>query len=235
MLKLKRSIKRLFSWSAAPEFKASGDQDYLSAYADFVNQRVAKDPHEAIGGYWEVLGELQLEFLKARGLKPEHTLLDIGCGTLRGGRLLIDFLEVGKFAGYDISQAAINFAEKLISREGLTHKEPKVFYTMEGLDARELSGKTFDFLWAQSVFTHLGPQYIEEHFAQCGDLMHEGSKFYFTYEEADQFRIEREVDFAYPYTYFEELALKFGFAIKNLSDQYPHLRGQGILELSKPK
>jgi len=232
---IKRIIKRLITRRSDPQFKRANHQDYLNAYAEFVNKRVARDPHEAIGGYWEELGALQLQFLKAQGLQASHTVLDIGCGTLRGGRLLIDFLEPKKYTGYDISQAAVSFARELIASEGLENKDPRVFWSMKGLADPELRRMKFDVLWAQSIFTHLEPDYIEQHMAQCGALMHEESKFFFTYEEADQFRVEREVDFAYPYSFFEKLAKRYGFQLRDLSAQYPHPRGQRILELRRSK
>ena len=56
-----------------------------------------------IGGHWEALGKLQFDYLVANGLKPGHRLLDIGCGTLRGGRHFIRYLAPGGYTGIDIS------------------------------------------------------------------------------------------------------------------------------------
>ena len=36
---------------------------------------------DMVGGMWDEIGRLQFEFLRARGLKPNHRLLDIGCGS----------------------------------------------------------------------------------------------------------------------------------------------------------
>lgn len=38
-----------------------------------------------VGGLWDEIGLLQFEFLKSRGLKPHHVLVDIACGSLRAG------------------------------------------------------------------------------------------------------------------------------------------------------
>jgi cyclopropane fatty-acyl-phospholipid synthase-like methyltransferase len=43
-----------------------------------------------IGGLGELMGDHQLQFLVDQGLKPEHRLLDIGCGSLRLGVKAID-------------------------------------------------------------------------------------------------------------------------------------------------
>ncbi len=46
-----------------------------------------------VGGLWDELGKLQLDFLTESGLKPSHKLLDIGCGCLRGGVHYVKYLE----------------------------------------------------------------------------------------------------------------------------------------------
>ena len=67
--------------------------DYLTAYVRHSDIRAKKDPKSAIGGKWDILGPLQYEFLLRNGLLPHNTLLDYGCGTLRGGRFFIKYLE----------------------------------------------------------------------------------------------------------------------------------------------
>ena len=62
-----------------------GKGDYLEVYANRTNLLVDVDPKMAIGGIWDEMGAKQFELLKRNGLEPHHSLLDIGCGTLRGG------------------------------------------------------------------------------------------------------------------------------------------------------
>lgn len=76
---------------------------YSEAYSRYTDLRVRSDPQQAIGGHWEALGKLQFDYLVANGLKPGHRLLDIGCGTLRGGRHFIRYLAPGGYTGIDIS------------------------------------------------------------------------------------------------------------------------------------
>lgn len=44
-----------------------------------------------VGGQWDELGIFQLKLLQSFGLHPEHTLLDVGCGALRGGIRFAEF------------------------------------------------------------------------------------------------------------------------------------------------
>src|SRR5256714_13012220 len=51
--------------------------------------------------FWDYLGKLQLDYLVEQGLKPEHYVLDVGCGPLRAGVHFIGYLEPGHYAGVD--------------------------------------------------------------------------------------------------------------------------------------
>jgi hypothetical protein len=56
---------------------------------------VDPDWHRRVIGnvpHWEYMGKLQLDYLVERGLKPEHNLLDVGCGPLRAGIHFIEYL-----------------------------------------------------------------------------------------------------------------------------------------------
>lgn len=77
--------------------------DHLARYARHTDRRVELDPKAAIGGMWEEIGQLQIDFLKSEGLLPAHRLLDIGCGTLRGGRHFIGYLDAGRYTGTELS------------------------------------------------------------------------------------------------------------------------------------
>jgi SAM-dependent methyltransferase len=207
--------------------------DYLAAYRADTDQQVQVDPHSAPGGMWEDIGRLQFDYLVGRGLQPGHSMLDIGCGTLRGGRHFIGYLEPGRYTGMDISSAAIEFAGELVEKEGLADRRPElvVSWNMD-LTFREFEGRTFDWLLAQSVFTHLKPPHIEECFAHVGTVMHDDSSFYFTWAEAERYTERTVKDFSYPFSFFEELAQRFGLRVERLDD-YDHPRGQRMTRLTR--
>jgi len=217
--------------SKMPAFIQNPEMNYLEAYADYVNQRISVDPKEAIGGRWDEIGRLQFDFLIARGLKPNHHFLDIGCGTLRGGRHFIKYLDSGNYWGFDISQSAIDWGASYI-QEIEPQKQVYLFHNMENLGHAKLQNNQFDFLFAQSVFTHLPPEIIEEYFSTLGNLMNKSSRFYFTYDESPSFQIEREVDYLYPKKFFTDLASKYHFLIRDCAANYPHPRDQKMIELT---
>lgn len=65
------------------------------------------------GKYWEKRGRFQLDFLIKLGLKPHHTLLDVGCGPLRGGIHFINYLNIGNYWGIDFNEGFIEIAKTI--------------------------------------------------------------------------------------------------------------------------
>jgi SAM-dependent methyltransferase len=214
------------------EFYAS--RPYLEAYSEHTDALVERDPQLAVGGLWDQIGELQFAFLVRQGLQPHHTLLDIGCGTLRGGRHFIEYLEPGNYTGMDISANAIAYGRQLVEEEGLSEKRPKLLVSEnKNLKFEELAGEAFDFLLAQSVFTHLEPDHITECLRHVGRIMSDDSVFYFTFNEASRFSRSGLTVFRYPVSFLRTLADENGFAFVDLSAEYRHPRTQRMVALSK--
>jgi SAM-dependent methyltransferase len=200
------------------------EHDYLTAYSKHTDLRVQLDPHAAVGGSWEKMGKHQFRFLKAQGLKPHHTFLDIGCGTLRGGRHFIRYLDAGNYVGMDISPKALEYAHDLVNQENLWEKTPSLILNAgKDLKFEELGGRRFDFLLAQSVFSHLKGEHISECFAHLNRVMNPGSIFFFTFFDEDSFAVKSSLkEFGYPFSFFESLAKVQGFKIEDCSPRYKH-------------
>lgn len=221
-----RRLLRWFRWDADVP-RVYEERKYIEAYSWHTDLRVARDPHEAVGGMWEEIGQLQLDFLLGMGLRHADRLLDIGCGTLRGGRHFIRYLSQGGYTGIDISEEAIAYADSLVEMEGLAAKRPRLLVSRNrDLKFEEFAGETFDVLLAQSVFTHLPPEHIEECFQHVSSIMHPASTFYFTYTEAPEFTQTRVEGFRYPRTFFQHLADRYNLHLADHSADYPHPRGQ---------
>lgn len=224
--------ERLIAWKNAVVERIKRRGDYLANYRDSTDRRVEQDPHAAIGGMWDVIGPLQFEYLKKRGLEPHHRMLDIGCGTLRGGRFFIRYLAPAGYTGIDLSPKAIEAGKKLVAEEQLTDKRPRLLVGTGALTFAELAGETFDFLLAQSVFTHLKEEHIDECFAHVGRVMKPTSAFYFTYTHRPEQGAKTWKGFTYPFSFFERLAARHGVKVEALDD-YDHPRGQKMVVLTK--
>ena len=63
--------------------------DHISYYRAVMRSDTRADPDAAVGSRsrerWLALGAMQFDYLLGHGLRPEHRMLEIGCGNLRGG------------------------------------------------------------------------------------------------------------------------------------------------------
>ena len=146
-------------------------------------EEIAAGRHRAmIGGMWKEIGLLQLEFLKGRGLLPEHTLLDVGCGPLRGGIPLIGYLEPGHYYGLDINESLIEAGKMELAGAGLADRKPHLL--VDDRFAFSRFGTMFDVALAQSVFTHLFMNHIGRCLVEVGKVLKPQGRFYATFFRA---------------------------------------------------
>lgn len=128
-------------------------------------------------GYWKEMQEYQLNLLKKMGLKPYHTLLDIGCGPLSGGLAFIPYLDSGHYVGIDIRSNSIAEAHIQVAKAGLADKTP--FLAVSSTFGRnELGDLKFDYVWASQIMYHFDPEKIESCLEQVSARLKPDAKFY---------------------------------------------------------
>lgn len=136
----------------------------------------------AVGGMWKEIGKLQFNFLVEQGLRPEHYLIDVGCGSLRGGIHFIRYLESGHYFGIDINKDLLDAGKHELKRNNLAHKSPTLV-EMGNFDILSLKQK-FDYALAQSVFTHLPLNNIIRCIINIEKSLVQGGRFYATFFES---------------------------------------------------
>lgn len=109
---------------------------------------------------WEAKRRFQIDFLLEAGLKPHHKLLDFGCGTLRGGLPLIEYLDPGHYYGLDVRIETLKEACNELEESGMDHKKPTLIHCHDLSSLVFVGG--FDFIWAFSVLIHLSDIRLEE-------------------------------------------------------------------------
>jgi SAM-dependent methyltransferase len=106
------------------------------------------------------VGRLQLVSLLQEGLQPSSSVVDIGCGCLRGGYWLIHFLDPDRYFGIEPNEEMLKLGtDYFLEPETLRAKQP----TFDGNADFDLSGfgVSFDYFLARSVWTHASKQQIE--------------------------------------------------------------------------
>ncbi|MEI6816553.1 MAG: class I SAM-dependent methyltransferase [Bacteroidota bacterium] len=102
---------------------------------------------------WKIKRDFQIDYLKSVGLKPEHYLVDIGCGTLRGGIPLIEYLQEGHYYGIEFRDFVLEEGRKELKENNLENKVP-VLLVSKDLATLSMDAQ-FDYMWAFSVMIHM--------------------------------------------------------------------------------
>jgi cyclopropane fatty-acyl-phospholipid synthase-like methyltransferase len=153
-------------------------------------QRLPDGWHRAaVGGLWETMGALQLGFLVSEGLTPQDRLLDVGCGSLRGGLHFVGHLDPGNYAGIDIDGRLIEAGREELRQAGLADRRA----TLRVTDRFDVDGLgEFQFALAQSVFTHLPFNVITRCLSCVEEVLVDGGRFYATFFANLDRRLRRE-------------------------------------------
>ena len=153
-----------------------GVADPLRAKRGFEEYRAHVGPAE----FYDVLTAIQFNLLTALGLRDEHYLLDIGCGSLRAGRLFIPYLRPGHYFGIEPLPWLI---EEGIAREigdaMIAIKRP-TFSNDENFTLTTFN-RQFDFMIAQSIFSHTSQAQIRRCLAEAKTALGPGGIFAATY------------------------------------------------------
>ena len=138
---------------------------------------------EEVGGAWDEIGPLQCEYLVQQGLQPQHRLIDVGCGAMRGGIHFARYLDPGNYYGIDVNDTLIDAALRLeVPAAGLADRVPAGNLKVTD-DFNSDFGVAFDYALAQSVFTHLPLNHIRLCLTQLAKVMAPGGRFFVTFFE----------------------------------------------------
>jgi SAM-dependent methyltransferase len=202
---------------------ASESEDVGALGVPSPRHRAYVGPAEA----YDLMAAAQFNLLTALGLREKHRLLDVGCGSLRAGRLLIPYLLPDRYCGVEPDRELVEAGiRNELGEDVVKLKRPRFFY---GADFRfETFGETFDYAIAQSVFSHAGLAQVELCVQRLAAVTHPESLFVATYFEGE--RDYAGAAWVYPecVTYRAEtmkrIADAAGFASRSLS--WPHRHGQ---------
>jgi SAM-dependent methyltransferase len=108
---------------------------------------------------WKMKRDFQIRFLKSVGMAPEHYVLDLGCGVLRGGLPIIDYLDEGHYCGIESRKAVLDEGIKALREASLQAKAPTLL-VIDDLSEIVLEQK-FNFIWAFSVLIHMKDEILD--------------------------------------------------------------------------
>ena len=83
---------------------------------------------------YDFMGATQFRLLCSLGLRAHHQVLDLGCGSLRAGRFLINYLEPGNYCGIEPNKWLIDEGIKeQVGDSLIVIKKPCAHLTINGI------------------------------------------------------------------------------------------------------
>jgi hypothetical protein len=185
-----------------------------------------------VGGRWDEIGKMQLDFMVSRGLKPESVFLDVACGSLRGGVHFIPYLDRGNYLGIDKEKFLIQRGLSQELPRGMREEKQPEFVVSDSFEFERFS-KVPDMSLAQSLFTHLVVPDIELCLGKLRAFVHPGHEFYVTFltgeSDANPTESDPHKGFFYTPEQLAEFGGRHGWGANYIGD-WEHPRGQLMMQ-----
>jgi len=110
---------------------------------------------------YDLIAAMTFNLLTTLGLRQHHSLLDVGCGSLRIGRLLIPYLNQGKYFGVEPNEWLVEEGINGELGQSLVEIKRPTFLFSESPTSIVQAESAFNFAVAQSIFSHCGLDLIK--------------------------------------------------------------------------
>jgi SAM-dependent methyltransferase len=152
------------------------------------------------GDFRAVGNALVDQLVLTAGLRPDHHVIDIGCGSGRLALPLTNFLRRGRYEGFDIDPDMIAWC-----RRSITPRHPDFGFSLVDVanshynptgaqsagDVRfPFADKRFDMAVATSLFTHLLPPSVENYAAETARVLAAGGTLFATFCLVDEVALD---------------------------------------------
>lgn len=119
------------------------------------------------------------------GLKPYHTCVDYGCGSLRVGQHFIGYLQSEKYLGLDIVSDFYEIGKALIPASIFKEKKPR-FSTINPTTIKIVLLQQPDFVFSFAVLKHVSPRELDVFFNRIVNMMSSHTLAVITFNQAEQ-------------------------------------------------
>lgn len=177
---------------------------------------------------YDTTAALQFSLLTLLGLREHHTLLDVGCGSLRAGRLFITYLSQGNYYGIEPNRQIVQEGiEKETGRDLIALKQPTFSYNAD-FQATHFDTR-FDYVLAHSIFSHASCAQVCRCLGEVKKVTKPNAIVVATFREGEtNYKGDKWVypdTITYTAEYIQALVAQQGLA-SQLLRQYPHPRSQ---------
>ena len=122
---------------------------------------------------------------RAMGLREKHYLLDVGCGSLRIGRLFLMYLRPGRYYGIEPNDWLLLEAIRNEVSQGLIELKRPEFSLRDDLQL-SVFDRRFDYILAQSIWSHAAPQQVQRCMYEGRKALKAGGRMVATFFEREE-------------------------------------------------
>lgn len=161
---------------------------YEHFYADIVLRRLRRQgAHDAIGGAARPIRAATelLDVMAAHGMRTCHRFIDYGCGSLRLGRAVMEYLDPCRFAGMDVAGEFLDLGLQFIGAELVAAKRPRL-HVISPAALREAAHWQPDYVGSWHVCSKVPWRELPRYFASIIGLMHENTQAFVQFPCADR-------------------------------------------------
>ena len=134
---------------------------------------------------YDLIAAMTFGLLTTLGLRQHHRILDIGCGSLRIGRILIPYLNPTRYTGIEPNLWLIKEGiERECGRDQIAIKKPHLIIAAG--PAALSSQARFDYALAQSIFSHADLDTIRKWLHALSRHLEDDGAFVFTFIDAER-------------------------------------------------
>lgn len=151
----------------------------------FLSGSLASDPDQFSQAENQIRGTNYFEMAKKYGLQPDHICIDYGCGSLRVGQHLINYLQPGKYLGLDIVSDFYEAGKTLLADRVLETKTPQ-FQIINPIVIEAASIQYPHFIFSFAVLKHVPPTELNTYFRNIIGMMAPYSQAIITFNQAER-------------------------------------------------
>ncbi len=164
------------------------------------------------GDFRKVGEELLAVLIRVGGLRPDHRVLDIGCGVGRVAIPLTRYLQPrATYDGFDVVKRSVRWCRRHITPHHPSFRFHHVHvsnseYRLRGVSASQFrfpfADQSFDFVFATSVFTHLIADEIRQYLRESARVLAPAGRLLATFFLLNDFSIANlptRTRFTFPY------------------------------------
>ena len=145
---------------------------------------------------YDLISAMVFNLLTSCGLREHHILLDIGCGSLRNGRLFIPYLNPSNYIGIEPNSWLVDDGiKKETGKEQISIKRPNFIFA-ETISKEKIFKKVprVDYILLQSIFSHMGKDLMEKTFLDISAIMDNNTHCFATFvlEESDRYETKEK-------------------------------------------